>query len=345
MFVALMLMAAAAFLEGLGGQGSNIDAIFEIEAQVVDDVLNEHTRSISTGDIASKPQSPSRSGSPPRKSANKETLQLHTLPESPPAHAPNVVSSPGQLTEFPSSGSFDGSSPLRGRRISEAHSDDSHGAFELFRQDSQQSSQNKLPVILRTPPRPQLPPRHVRTRRNSQAVQLHRMAALSGNQASQSTANPDPFALNPPMTGPLVTETGVGPSPLGQLYGTVVVEDDEESTLGSGALSRRLSFSQAKRLRAMSTGANSSNKDLSALRHRRRSSNPSTRPGMLDVPTEELPETVQETEDDAERAPESSAQLNKRDEEVLRLLQQLQNRQGRIESQIKELLDMLQHQR
>lgn len=341
MILALMLMAAAAFLEGLGGQGSDIDAIFEIEAQVVDDVLNEHTRSTDAGGIASKPQSPSRSGSPPRKPANKETLQLHRPPESPPARAPIVVSSPGQLSEFPSSGSIDGSSPLRGRRFSEAQSDDGQGAFELFRQDSQQSGQNKLPVILRTPPRPQLPPRHVRTRRDSHVVQLHRMTALSGGQASQPIAFPDPFALNPPMGGPLGTEIGIGNSPLGQLYGTVVVEDGEENTPTSGALSRGLSFSQAKKLRTMSTGANSSNKDLSALRHRRRSSNPSTRPGMLDVPTEEFPETVQETEDDAERAPEGSAQPIG---EVLRLLEQLQSRQGRIESQIKELLEVLQRQ-
>ena len=71
--LALVLMAIAAFLEGLSRQGSDIDAIFEIEAQVVDDVLNENTRSMAAGDVASKPQSPSRSRSPPGKPANKET--------------------------------------------------------------------------------------------------------------------------------------------------------------------------------------------------------------------------------------------------------------------------------
>ena len=134
------------------------------------------------------------------------------------------------------------------------------------------------------------------------------------------------------MASPAVTDTTVGPSPLGQLYGTVVVEEGEESSLGSGALSRGLSLSHAKRLRTMSAGANTSNRELPAFRHRRGSS---VQPGM-GVSTEELPETVQEAEDDAE--------IPMRDREVLRLLEQVQDRQGRIESQIKELLEVLQRQ-
>jgi hypothetical protein len=331
------LTAVAGFLEGLAGQGSDIDAIFEIEAQIVDDVLNETTRSVGAG-RASKPQSPSRSGSPPRKPADTKSLPLSPLLESPPPplHVRNT-SSPGQMTEFPSPGSTGESSPLRGQRLSDARSEDSHGVLELFRQDSEQSSQHRLPTILQTPPRLHLPPRHVRTRRDSHAVQLHRMTTSGGQAGPQPSANSDPLALISPTTAPV---TGIGISPLGQLYGTVVVEEDgQESSLGLGALTRGLSVSQAKRLRTMSAGANTSNRELPAFRGRRGSSNP----GMPDVPTEELPETIQEAEDDAEnRKAEAS---NKRDEEVMRLLEQVQSRQVRIESQMKELLEVLQRQR
>jgi len=336
MSLASALTAVAGFLEGLAGQGSDIDAIFEIEAQVVDDVLNETTRSVGAG-RASKPQSPSRSGSPPRKPADKKSFPLSPLMESPPppSHVRNT-SSPGQMTEFPSPGSTNESSPLRGQRLSDAHSEDSRGVLELFRQDSQQSSQHMLPTILQTPPRLQLPPRHVRTRRDSHVVQLHRMTTSGGQAGLQPSANSDPFALNSPTTAPVT----FGPSPLGQLYGTVVVDDGQESSLGAGSLTRGLSLSQANRLRTMSAGANASNRELPAFRGRRGSSNPSARPGMPDAPTEELPETIQEAEDDAEKRKAQGY-----DEEVMRLLEQVEGRQVRIESQMKELLEVLQRQR
>jgi len=93
----------------------------------------------------------------------------------------------------------------------------------------------------------------------------------------------------------------------------------------------------------MSAGANTSNRELPAFRGRRGSSNPIARPGVLDVSTEELPETVQEAEDDTEKRKAEGS--NKRDEEVMRLLEQVQGRQVRIESQMKELLEVLQRQR
>lgn len=341
MSLASALTAIAGFLEGLAGQTSDIDAIFEIEAQVVDDVLNETTRSVGA-ERASKPRSPSRSGSPPRKPADTKSLPLSPLLESPPPplHVRNT-SSPGQMTEFPSPGSTDEASPPRGQRLSDARSEDSHGVLELFRQDSQQSSQYRLPTILQTPPRLHLPPRHVRTRRDSHAVQLHRMTTSGGQAAPQPGANSDPLALNSPTTAPV---NGIGISPLGQLYGTVVVEEDgQETSLGPGTLTRGLPLSQAKRLRTMSAGANTSNRELPTFRGRRGSSNPSARPGMPDVPTEEQPETIQEAEDDAEKRKAEGS--NKRDEEVMRLLEQVQGRQVRIESQMKELLEVLQRQR
>jgi len=73
------------FLEGLAGQGSQIEAIFEIEAQVVDDQIDllnprpshEHDQQSQNIDIPSKPLTPTPSGSSsPTKKASPSPVKL-----------------------------------------------------------------------------------------------------------------------------------------------------------------------------------------------------------------------------------------------------------------------------
>lgn len=353
-------MVFIAFLEGIAGQGGDIDAIFEIEAQVVDDVINEHTRSDIAGGHASKPHSPSRGSLTSPKTPRKETSEHQTPPASPPIRVPQAVNSPGQMSDFPSSASThgDASPQTRGRMLqssddtqSEDLSGNGSARLELFRQDSEHSNSNSnrqnLPTILRTPPppRPALPPRHVRTRRDSQALQSFRMAALTtannnsnGSNSSVAWSTADPFALNPPMSSISMNDgSGFTSSPLAQLYGTVVVED--------GSLPRNTGGiglgvpPQARRLRTMSAGA--ALLESGPRGHRRLSSNHSTRPTMFGHTEDEFPETVQEAEDDMEEQPGEAAQSA----EMLRMLAKMEDRQERIEAQMKEILDVLSRRR
>lgn len=56
---------------------------------------------------------------------------------------------------------------------------------------------------------------------------------------------------------------------------------------------------------------------------------------------EEFPETVQEAEDDMEEQPGEAAQSA----EMLRMLAKMEDRQERIEAQMKEILDALSRRR
>lgn len=346
----MLIYTYAAFLDGLAGQGSDIDAIFEIEAQVVDDVINEHTRSFIAAGVASQPHSPSRASSTgpktPKKDPRSESRSLQT---SPPIRVPLPMSSPAQMSDFPNSASTHGdeSPQQRGRmHDSSAHtSDDANrngsATFEVFRQDSTDSDSRNLPTILRTPPaRPALPPRHVRTRRDSHALQSFRMAALSNINTSNINdnlgqgSNADPFGLGPPMSSIPLNDGGIMPSPLGQLYGTVVI--DGQVPVGSNGIGHGLPPPQARRLRTMSGGA--ALLEPSGLHHRRLSSGHSMRPAILGHSNEEFPETVQEVEDDAE---EQEGETGVRSAAVLDMLSKMQEKQERIESQMQEILNAL----
>ncbi|KAF8318776.1 hypothetical protein DL93DRAFT_345555 [Clavulina sp. PMI_390] len=397
------------FLDGLSGQEADIDTIFEIEAQVVDDVINEHTRSSIAGGHASRPQSPSRRSAFEAKTPKSDALELPTpgsSPSTPGIHFPISQLSPGQMSSFSGRSERergrerDSSPPPRGRdrgrsdaaeprQVSAVRSvsrqrNDDNGAdangnpmsVELFRSDSEPSDNGmpSLPTILRTAPqtmpvRPALPPRHVRTRRDSHAVASFRVAALasstanaangSANAASNGSAHsqsgvpgeapnygavnwaaPDPYALNPPMNPPsILTEGALSPSPLARLYGSVVVE--EESAPGGNnvafATTPTLSHPQLPSARLRTTSGISSHLEPMTSRHRRVSSSNSIRPLMFPT-SDHLPETVEEAVDDEEEAPEVA---RSQDREVFKLLEQMQKRQARMEEQMQELLQAL----
>jgi hypothetical protein len=186
------------------------------------------------------------------------------------------------------------------------------------------------PMRYRLSPRP-LPPRHVRTRRDSlfQRYRATNNGGLGAANASISTVldlEPD-FALDT--------------SPLGMLFGTVVQEGSHDPFATSAATGVQLgrgTGSLSRRTQAMSALSDA------AILRRRRSSNVSvgTRPKMAAVSdTPQPPETVQETRDEEE----SGIDPKKREDEVMRMLGELERRQVKIEGQLDQLIGILQHQR
>lgn len=366
-----------AFFENFAGQGSDIDAIFEIEALVVDDVINDRTRSSVDGGHASKPHSPSpsrRGNSPPPPFRSPHTPTRSLSPSSPPIKIPLPMTSPGQMSTFPSSDASTpddtpdihvGPTPVRAGRDpnderpprTEPGQGAGPGSLEVFRSDSSDSTGRQLPTITRSPPpRPQLPPRHVRTRRDSHAVQSFRAAALAGMQPSNGGAqnnagaqnqngggssvqwqNSDPFSLNPPMNSAPMPDI-IAPSPLGQLYGTVVMDEDQvNGGGGGGGMGQGLGVPQARRMRTMSAGA-ALLEPGNPFGHRRVSSSGSTRPMMWGHSREHLPETVQEAEDDAEDEPEEK---NHQSSELMKMMKEMQEQQLKLEKQLKEIMSAL----
>jgi len=129
-------------------------------------------------------------------------------------------------------------------------------------------------------------------------------------------------------------------SPLGMLFGTVVQEgghDPFATSAATGVQPGRGTGSLSRRTQVMSALS-----DVGILR-RRLSSNVSlaTRPKMAAVNDTPQPETVQETRDEEE----SGIDPKKRENEVMRMLSDLERRQVKIEGQLDQLIGMLQHQR
>jgi len=312
-----------AFLEGLAGQGSRIEAVFEIEAQVVDDQINllnpqpghEHDRLSQSIDIPSKPltPTPSDSSSPTKKAASPS-----------PVKAP-ISSSPLPLIRFPGSndaprspasergqgggggGGGDGGAPMFWTETT------SSGAFADT--EASVSSQPERPQVhwngLLSPER--LPPRHVRTRRDSMAY--IRKRALSGGVATDTS------------TGLALNTNASRQSPLGQLYGTIVEDEDE----GDGLSATELPPTRRSRL--------ISNFSEGLAMHRRRLSNTPTQRPILEQPELELPEpeTTQEIQDEEEE--EDSPMAENR--ALRRTLTDLENRQKRMEGQLERLITTL----
>jgi len=301
-----------AFLEGLGGQGSDIDAIFEIEAQVVDEYLNEQ---LDHQILSSKPNTPTRSPSSAPSNPSSPSIQVPTGQSS----RPNVAF-PGSESPLPA--------PERSLIGSESSSAPVFGDLE--------SPTTENPVRYRLSP-PSLPPRHVRTRRDSTVLQMQRALATTAaaNNTGVGTANPSISTVLD-----LEPTSVLDASPLGLLFGTVVEEGNKDpfsiSTATGVQLGRGIG-SITRRSQAMSTSADA------GAPSRRHSSNVSvtTKPklsGMADMPQ---PETVQEVLDEEE----SGIDVKKGDEDVIRMLGELERRQEKMEGQLDQLLAILQHRR
>ena len=184
---------------------------------------------------------------------------------------------------------------------------------------------------------PPLPPRHVRTRRDSTVLQMQRALATAG-----AANNSGVGAANPSISTVLDLEptSVLDASPLGLLFGTVVEEGNKDpfsiSTATGVQLGRGIG-SITRRSQAMSASADA------GAPSRRHSSNASaaTKPkisGTADMPQ---PETVQEILDEEE----SGIDMKKGDEEVMRMLGELERRQEKMEGQLDQLLAILQHRR
>ncbi|KAF9511363.1 hypothetical protein BS47DRAFT_1298922, partial [Hydnum rufescens UP504] len=182
------------FLEGLGGQGSEIDAIFEIEARVVDEYLNEQ---LDDHEIPSKPQTPTHSQSSPLSNHSSPSIEIPGAksPSSPPVMFPgSQTPSPGPERPFMGSGSLN----VFGEPESPKMSDH--------------------PMRYRLSPRP-LPPRHVRTRRDSLFQRYRATPMTIANNGGLGAAN---ASISTVLD--LEPDSTLDTSPLGMLFGTVVQE-------------------------------------------------------------------------------------------------------------------------
>ena len=305
-------------MEGLAGQESQIEAIFEIEAQVVDDQINllnpqpsyEHDRQSQNIDIPSKPLTPTQSvSSSPTKKVSPSPIKIPTS------------TSPVPFIRFPGSNDHQRSpSSERGRQNggggggAPMHWTETNSSGVFGDAEASVSSQpDRLQVHWDgLVPNRKLPPRHVRTRRDSLA--FLRSRALSGGNAT-----------SPSLTQALNNSTS-GPSPLGQLYGTIVVEDEDEDDALSATdppLARR-----SRTISNFSEGL--------ALQRRRLSNQPMQRPIVEQPKLESEPETVQELQDEEE---EGSPMAENR--EMRHMLMGLEDRQKRIEGQLERLIATL----
>ncbi|KAF8323516.1 uncharacterized protein EI90DRAFT_3076900 [Cantharellus anzutake] len=168
-------------------------------------------------------------------------------------------------------------------------------------------------------PARQLPPRHVRTRRDSAAYV--RTRALSGGTVT-----------NPSISA--VLNSAPKQSPLEQLYGTIVVEDDEDddplSATGPPLLPRGPHTARGVR-------ATSNFSEEAELYRRRPSFNPFLqKPELEHSDLEQEPETVQEIRDEEERA--NPITENK---EMMHLIMDLGKGQRKIEEQLQQLVAAL----
>jgi len=183
----------------------------------------------------------------------------------------------------------------------------------------------------RLSPRP-LPPRHVRTRRDSVFQRYRPTPMTATNNGGLGAAN---ASISTVLD--LEPDSALDTSPLGMLFGTVVQEgghDPFATSAATGVQLGRGTGSLSRRTQALS--------DAGILR-RRLSSNVSvgTRPKMAAVSDTPQPETVQETRDEEE----DGIDPKKREDGVMRMLGELERRQVKIEGQLDQLIGILQHQR
>lgn len=363
----IILRNRVAIFEGLTGTDNEIDALFEIEAQVLDDEINEQNHHL--GITGSPNHAAKRLPSIHSLSSGSGDNNISSLPQpqllSPPM-MPSVASGtpPRASVQFP-------------QDVQPMHSNDSNASSAVFMSDEDASStggggggemqQQQRPraqqlQYFRPPPVP-LPLRHVRTRRDS--VVGPQLKQLRGAGAT----TPQNGALMNPSISAVLEMTGMGSntptmvSPLGQLFGTVVIDDDDgqhDDPVGPALMRRRRTMSAA------ATDIGLGHPHGISSQHRRRASNLSSHgmrsemfpslsmtsasasgPGIGSGDSPQ-PETVQELEDEEEE--EGVEQLREKrkrkeqehevkgDGDVMRLLGELGERQAKIEGQLEALL-------
>lgn len=233
---------------------------------------------------------------------------------------PRLGTTPPQHRSFPSPShsSFNGAE----HGTNGAPSNNNNDSFPIFGSNTYANVESPRPL-----------PRHVRTRRESIQQIQHKNAAA--------------FNLGPDMTVP-----GAFPSPLGQLFGAVVVEEDNpfrsgnDSPRSASGHHRRVSFSHHTHAGSLSDigSGNGVTAAPPGIRRRRVSSNVNIPlrhefPSFPAHPSQRDPETVQELEDEEEEdAPEAER------ERMRVAMEGFERRQREMQDKLDQVIGLLQRQ-
>lgn len=165
---------------------------------------------------------------------------------------------------------------------------------------------------------------------------------------SSSANGGNELSLNPPMSAVDFSLS----SPLGQLYGSIVRDEDDASQ--QSLLGRAISTVTRRGRKLSASASDGGGVGQGKWSHRRLSSNVSAPRPVVERPDEEsgddndgddeLPETVQEVEDEAEKKNVDTTRAGDERKDMLKMLREMKDRQRKMENQIADLLRVLQHQ-